>query len=256
MLKHQPKTLARTLDYIARYAPGEYGLFWDPDGAMPWKEFYWALQEDASLRFVREATIRELGLLGVDLPFVLDGSRLRLADKVKKPVYPLASEVPERLYCGLRPKNLVFVQNNGLRSAARPYVALCAERELALRIAKRRERASILIDILARGAFEKGVPFLVAGPHLYLVESVPAEFMLLPKISRDPAERLAEGGRKREAKAKAMPSPSPTPGSFTVEAHHVLAGGPSPESAGKGARKGAKGGWKKEGRKERHKRDL
>jgi putative RNA 2'-phosphotransferase len=252
MLKHQPKTLARILDYIARHAPGEHGLFWDPDGVMPWKEFYWALQEDPSLRFVREATIRELTLIGMDLSFVLDGNLLRLVGEVTKPVYPLASEVPERLYYGLRPNNLVFVQNNGLRSSARRYVALCSERDLALRIARRRERAPILIDILARGAFEKGLPFLVAGPHLYLAESVPVEFMLFPKMSRDLAERLAGSVAKQEAK----PSPTATPGSFTVEAHHIQGYGPSPVSAGKGAKRGSKGGWKKEGRKERHKRNI
>src|SRR5208337_4911171 len=100
MLKHQPKTLAKILDYIARRSPGEHGLFWDPDGGMPWKEFYWVLQEDPSLRFVRESTIRELALLGIELPFALDGKLLRLRPEVACPRYPSASEVPERLYFG------------------------------------------------------------------------------------------------------------------------------------------------------------
>ena len=139
MLKHQPKILAKTLDYISRHSPGEHGLFWDPDGTMPWKELYWAMQEDPSLRFVRESTIREIGSLGIELPFVLDGSRLRLVAEVGSPQYPPASEVPGRLTSGIRAKNMVYVQDNGLKSVGRPFVALCADRELALRIAKRRE---------------------------------------------------------------------------------------------------------------------
>ncbi len=123
MLKHQPKTLAKTLDYIARRSPGEYGLFWDPGGTMPWKEFYWALQEDLSLRFVRESTIRELTLLGIELPFALDGTLLRLRPEFALPAYPPASDVPERLYFGLKPKNLVHTQKIGLRSTRRRFVA-------------------------------------------------------------------------------------------------------------------------------------
>ncbi len=64
-----PRTLARTLSTIAVHCPWEHGLFWDPDGSMPWKEFYWALQEDHSLRFVRESHIRELAYLGLEVPF-------------------------------------------------------------------------------------------------------------------------------------------------------------------------------------------
>ncbi|MGC9965425.1 MAG: hypothetical protein ABSE08_08465 [Syntrophobacteraceae bacterium] len=248
MLKHQPKTLARTLEYIAIRSPGEYGLFWDPDGAMPWKEFYWALQEDPSLRFVRESTVRELGLLGMELPFVLDGSRLRLVPETIKPEYPAASEVPERLYLGLRPKNMVYIQKNGLHSAGKRLLALCSERELALRIAKRREQAPILIEILAREASGSGLSFFVAGPHLYLAESVPVEFIVFPKIRRDLLERPAERVPKREEK----PSPAVAPGSFTVQPHHLQASQPS----GKGMKKDARSGWKKDSRKERHKRDL
>ena len=123
MLKHQPKTLAKTLDYIIWRSPGEYGLFWDPDGTMPWKDFYWALQEDLSLRFVRQSTIRELTLLGIELPFALDGNLLRLRPEFALPVYPPASDVPERLYFGLKPKNLAHTQKFGLISTRRRFVA-------------------------------------------------------------------------------------------------------------------------------------
>jgi len=251
MLKQQHKTLAKTLDYIARRSPGEYGLFWDPDGQMPWKEFYWALQEDPSLRFVRESTIRELGLLGIVLPFVIDGSRLRLVGEAAGPEYTSASEVPARLYFGLRPKNMVHAQKNGLQSAVRRYVPLCSDRKLALRIAERRESTPVLIEILARDASENGISFLVAGPDLYLTEAVPAEFILFPKIRHDFAEKLAERAPKREVKF----SPAEAPGSFTVKTHHLQIHGPS-DSAGKGAKNERRSGWKKDSRKERRKRDI
>jgi putative RNA 2'-phosphotransferase len=217
MLKHQHKTLAKTLGYIVTHSPGEYGLFWDPDVTMPWKEFYWALQEDLSLRFVRQPTIQELALLGIDLPFVLDGSLIRLRPEFARPAYLPAPDVPKRLYFGLKPKNLVYTQKSGLRSSRRRFVAVCGERELALRIARREEKTPIPIEILAREACESGLSFLSAGLHLYLVESIPAEFIVFPQMRQDLVERLAAPARKPQV----QPSPPPTPGSFIVQARHL-----------------------------------
>lgn len=245
MLKSQPKTLAKTLAYIGIRAPAEFGLFWDPDGTMPWKEFYWALQEEPSLRFVRESNIRELTLLGVELPFRLDGRLLRLAPGVFPPEYPPAGNVPERLYFAARPKNLVSIQNFGLRPVPRPFLPLCADREPALRIGRRREPEPVVLEVLARKALGAGISFLVAGDGLYLAEAVPAEFLLIPKIREDAAEGPSSGPEKKQ-KQKAVP---PSPGSFVVQPHHI-------ENTTKRPAKGKKDGWKDKSRKERRKRDV
>lgn len=250
MLKHQPGTLAKTLDFIGRRSPAEYGLFWDPDGTMPWKEFYWALQEDPSLRFVRESTIRELTLLGVELPFVLEGNLLRLRPEAGPAVYLRAAELPKRLYFGLKPKQLAFARENGLKPTRRRFVPLCDEKEFALRIAKRTEQSPLLIEVLAEEAERSGLSVLAAGVHLYLVESVAAQFLVFPKIRQDLAEKLARPAPK--------PKPSPpspvAPGSFIVQPHHFGAPGTAKPDK-KGANKDGRG-WKRSGRKERHKRDV
>jgi putative RNA 2'-phosphotransferase len=251
MLKHQHKTLAKTLDYITWRSPGEYGLFWDPEGTMPWKDFYWALQEDFSLRFVRQSTIQELTLLGMELPFTLDGTLLRLRPGFAPPAYPAASDVPARLYLGLKPKNLVHTQNIGLISTRRRFVPVCGQRELALRIARRDEKTPLAIEILAREACQSGLSFFAAGPYLYLVEAIPAEFIVFPKVRQDFAERLAAPPRKPGV----QPSPNTAPGSFIVQTRHLEAPGAGKPTK-KGPKKDPKSGWKKEGRKERHKRDM
>ncbi len=249
MLKHQPGTLAKTLDFIGRHSPGEHGLFWDPDGTMPWKDFYWALQEDTSLRFVREATIRELTLLGLELPFLLEGNVLRLRPEAGPPVYSPAPELPRRLYFGLKPKQLASARENGLSPTRRRFVPLCDDRELALRIAKRTEQSPILIEIPGEEIQRSSLTVYAAGPHLYLVESVPAKFLLFPKIRQDLAEKLAA------PVSKPKPAPPVAPGSFIVQPHHLgIPGAAKP--AGKAADRGGGGGWKRKGRKERHKRDV
>jgi putative RNA 2'-phosphotransferase len=251
MLKHQPKTLAKTLDYMVRRSPGEHGLFWDPDGAMPWKDLYWAMQQDPSLRFVREPTIREIELLGIELPFYLDGNLLRLRPEFGPPVYEPAAIVPQRLYFGLKPKHLVHVQKIGLSSTRRRFVALCANRDLALKFAARTEASPILLEIFAGQASENGLPFLDAGGDLYLTDRVPVEFILFPKVRQDLVEKLAAP----PIKPKNQPASSASAGTFIVKPQHLQTPG-SGEQPGKTAKTNARDGWKKERRKERHKRDI
>lgn len=249
-MKHQPKTLARTLEYIGFRSPGEFGLFWDPDGTMPWKEFYWALQEDADLRFVRQANLRELELLGMEMMFRLDGNLLRLSPSVAPPLYPATVHVPERLYFGARSKNVVVTQKLGLKASGRRFVPLCPERELALRIARRREPEPILLEIFARRAVEEGITFYDAGAQLFLAESIPAELLLFPKLRREIIEKIAEGVQK----SKEKPKGPLTPGSYTVQPYHIA--GAAAEKAPKKSGKGDRTDWKKGSRKERRKREV
>ena len=245
MLKHQPKTLAKTLDYIARRSPGEYGLFWDPDGTMPWKDFYWALQQDDSLRFVRESTIKEITLLGIELPFVFEGNLLRLRPEFGPPVYEPAVEMPGRLYFGLKPKNLIHTRKFGLKNARRPFVPLSSRRETALRIAGRTEEGPLLIEILALEASEAGLSFFAAGGDLYLIDSVPVEYILFPNIRRDLAERLAAAPA-----AKQKVSTPSTPGSFIVDPQYFEAPGSGRPAGKRGRRTTRQDGKRTGGKKE------
>ena len=120
--QYNPKTLAKTICYITCHAPAEYGLFWDPDATMPWKELYWALQEDPTLRFIRESHIRELTYLGLELPFVLDGNLLRLMPNWPQPSYPLTDSPPERLYFACRRKQYSILREHGITASRRPYL--------------------------------------------------------------------------------------------------------------------------------------
>jgi putative RNA 2'-phosphotransferase len=256
MTRYIPKTLAKTLSYIACYAPWEYGLFWGPDGTMPWKELYWALQEDDSLRFVRESHIREIEFLGLPLPFSIDGSLLRLKD-VHSPVYP-AVIPPERLYYACRRKQHAFIVQHGLDAAnsSRPFLAFAVDRELALRIGKRRDPQPVLIECLCKKAVADGVLFRRVGAELYLIQSLASEHLLCPPVREGllsrPAAKSAE--KRRTSQKEQLPT---SPGSFLVDlsgladpSHRGTTGTPS-------KRKGRGGpDWKREARKDRHKRGF
>jgi putative RNA 2'-phosphotransferase len=252
---HTPSgTLAKTLRYIAWVAPAVHGLFWDGDGTMPWKELYWVLQEDPELRFVRESHVRELLLLGIALPFTLEGSRLKLLPSTRGPDYPLATEVPERLYWAYRPRQHHNMQQHGLRAAARPWLPLAMDRELALRIGKRRHPEAVIVDILARRAAANGTPFHCAGEGLFLASAIAPEYLILPLLRQDLAARPPARGAG--VKSRRVAAERSHPGSYLVSAE-TLQTVTDPQGAAKTRHKSGRGSdWKRRSRRERTKRTV
>ena len=254
-VRHMPKTLAKTLSYILYHSPGEYGLFWNPDGTMPWRELYWTLQEDPSLRYVRETHLREIAYLGIELPASLDGSTLRLGAGVSIPAYPVVEQVPDRLYYGCRRKHYPVVRRYGLAASSRPFVALASDKELALRFGRRRDPQPVLIEVSAKKASKDGILFRMAGPELYLVESLPVETLICPPIRDEDA--LESTSKKRTGHPASKPEIISTPGSFLMHPDHLRDSSQPKGTAAKGKEKGKKGeDWKRQSRKERHKRSI
>lgn len=259
--QYMPKTLAKTLTYIMYHSPWEYGLFWDPDGTMPWKELYWALQEDPSLRFVRESHLKELRYLGIKLPAFIEENRLHLQEGFPAPDYPPADSPPERLFYACRKKHYPVVLQHGLSASSRKFLPLSTDREAALRLGRRRDKEPVLIEILARKASAEGeIVFREAGPLLYLVESLPVKYLMGPPLRVD--EISASEAKKKKGQKSAREEAPATPGSFFVNPRHIqesfqdrgaAAGAGVPGSKKKGKR-GAE--WKREARKERHKREV
>lgn len=256
-----PKTLAKTLATIACTLPHEYGLFWDEDGTMPWKEFYWALQEDPRLRFVRESTLKELTLLGYPLPFALDGSRLRLRERSPETIYDPVGEPPPRLFTAIRRRHLPGVRAQGLRALHRSYVPLWTDPHTAERMAKRRNPDFVILEIRARDASASGTMFFLAGRDLYLTKFVDVRHVVFPKT---PLEDDDEPSRRpsRVSRPEEQENIHAAPGSFPVAPRHIQKVFPNwasetePAKGGSGKRGKKEGNWKREARKERRKREI
>jgi putative RNA 2'-phosphotransferase len=255
---YSPKTLAKTLAYILYHSPGEHGLFWDPDGTMPWKEFYWVLQEDPSLRFVRESHLKEIAGLGIDFPAIADGRSCRLKEGHAQPHYPVAEHPPRRLYCGCPKRRLPIVRDDGLRPTSRPFLPLLSDRDMALRMARRRDPEGVVIEVQTEKAVQEGITFLAAGGPLYLSLGIPSSCLLLPLIREEGISRAPDNSKRKKTATK--PTGHATPGSFLMTPGHLqdaLPGLPGHAAAGKPSKKGARGpGWKRDSRKERNKRDI
>lgn len=258
-----PKTLAKTLTTMACSLPGDYGLFWDDDGTMPWKEFYWALQEDPRLRFVRQSTVKELSLLGFPLPFVLEGPRVRLLERAPGTRYEEAVVPPARLFAGIHRRQLPAVRTEGLRPLHRSYVPLWTDKNTAERMVRRRGSTDpVVLEVLAREAHAGGGVFFRAGENLFLTKAVASVHLVFPRTAlEDDAEKAGEKPG-RSPKREQWVKPDAMAGSFAMEARHVKGLFPdwSSEAEPKkepSTRKGKKEGhWKRAARKERRKREI
>lgn len=249
-----PKTLARTLSYVAWHSASEFGLFWDPDGSMPWKDLYWALQDDPSMRFVREAHIREILYLGLELPFYIEEGRLRLHGGFPPIEYPMEDSPPERLFHACPVKQFRVIRELGLRASRRHYVMLCAERDPAERFARRRYRDPRVFEVLGRDAACSGISIRDAGNGLYLAERVPPEYVVLPRLRQQELAQLAESSRQREKKPS-TPIEVSMPGSYGIDVPQLEELYKMKQANGKAGMKGrSRRGWKEDARGDRHKR--
>lgn len=258
MARYLPKTLAKTISYIAYHAPAEYGLFWDSNGTMPWKEFYWALQEDPSLRFVRQSHIQELNYLQITVPFTVEDNLLRLQSQFPAPTYPVAEHVPNRLFCACARKHVGFASKHGLLATGRSFLTVCADKDLAVRIGTRRDPQPSVVEIFAERAADDGIVFRSAGAELYLVESIPTDYLHVPPVREEELLRLT--AKKRE-KLPPRTQRDPSPGSFVVSLGHfqeTLGEKPSKAANQKGKKSQKGADWKREARKgkDRWKRSL
>jgi putative RNA 2'-phosphotransferase len=253
-----PKTLAKTISFIACTAPSEYGLFWDAEGTMPWKELYWALQEDPQLRFVREPVIKELELIGLDLPFTLQSGQLRAKDPAELPK-PEACSPPATLYYWARRKQYRAIMQNGLiPSASRSYVALFSDKDVAKRRAQRRDPQPVLVTVTAGKAHEAGISFLNAGSDMFLCPGIPVDYLVFAPVSEEDLNPFPNQ-KKRERKPQKRSPKEEQIGSFLVAPEHFGGFGDEGEAPGylKKEKKRGKGpDWKRQARKDRRKRDI
>jgi len=110
-----------------------------------------------------------------------------------------SENTPKILFAAVRRKAHVHVMEKGLFSD-RPLV-LSPDRDMALRIGRRRDQKPIMLEVMTGPAQQQGVSFYAFG-DLYLAREIPAEFISGPPVP----EELRNPSRPR--KRKTVPQPS------------------------------------------------
>ncbi|MCD6319366.1 MAG: RNA 2'-phosphotransferase [Candidatus Desulfofervidaceae bacterium] len=204
------KGLSKLMSYILRHRPDEFGLCLDEEGFVSLKELHQAITEDKNWSFVRKSHLMDVINFADRERFELKDGKIRAtyghSIPVKlnyKPVTP-----PKLLYHATSRKAYPYILKKGLLPMGRQYAHLAVNKDLALRIGKRRDNKPVLLEIQAQKAAQDGIEFFCPNELIYLVKTIPPQYISGPplhKVQKQPVQ-------------KKLPPPPPqiTPGSFNL----------------------------------------
>lgn len=237
--KTQMKThnLAQFMLYVLGHRPDEFGLLPDEEGFIPYKELLWALHEEPGWGYVRKGHINEVLLSPDGHRFKAREDMIRALDRrwhfdLESP----AKNLPTTLFVGVRRRAHRNVMEKGLASAHGKYIVLSPDRDMAMRIGRRRDQKPVLLEISTRSVSEAGIAPKPFG-DLFIANQVPAEAMTGPPApKKDP-----EATQKKE---KTIPDRRPDfeSGTFVLDVKRD----PDPSRYPKGKKRK---GWKEAARK-------
>jgi putative RNA 2'-phosphotransferase len=234
--------LSRLMAYILGHRPDEFGLVPDEEGFVTYKEFLWAVHEESGWGYVREGHINEV-LLGKDRAlFESRDKRIRALERrwsldLKNPSHA----VPKILYSAIRRRAHPLVMEEGLRPMGNRYHILTPDRDMAMRIGRRRDQRPVALELMADAAEKKGTLFYPFG-NLFLTTEVPAIYISGPPVSKEVIKAPKEKPQRKEERP-----PDFEAGTF------VLDPGRDPDRSRRTRGKKTKG-WKEEARKQRRKK--
>jgi putative RNA 2'-phosphotransferase len=229
------------LTYILGYRPDEFGLVPDEEGFVRYKDLFKALHEENGWRHVRSSHINEM-LMGRERE-LFDAQNDRIRSRVRhwglNPYDELP--LPGLLYTPVRKRAHPVAMERGLKAEHNAYLALSADRKMALRIGRRRDPHPVLLEIPAATAGRKGVLIFPFG-DLFLAPEIPSAFIAGPRPPKDSLERDDKKIDKKQKTDSGLKTP--TPGSFTLDPRRD----PDPSRKKRGKKRK---GWKEEARKMR-----
>jgi putative RNA 2'-phosphotransferase len=208
MRSRELKQLARFVEVALGRRPDELGLVPDREGFVRIKNFLQAVREEKSFRSLRQASLDELRVSLPHPPFEILGNRIRTVDRTHLPSPQPAENPPGLLFTGIRRKAWPHVHEKGLTAGSDDFVVLSSDRELATRMACRRDSRPVLLEVSTRRLIDTGILVMQFGASLFTAAEIPKGCFSgppLPKAAPDTPQ------------AAAKPSRPVTPGSFTLD---------------------------------------
>lgn len=175
------KSLSKYLSLILRHNPALLGIPLDEGG---WAEIRTLLKlmNEKGMKVSLES-LQEMVETNDKQRFAIseDGFRIRanqghsLAVSLGlQPVTP-----PEILYHGTTDKYIESIREKGLLKMSRQHVHLSATKDTALKVGSRHGKP-LIINVLSEKMHQSGYPFYLSENGVWLVDSVPAEFLEFP----------------------------------------------------------------------------
>ncbi len=208
--KQSVKKLSKFLSYVLGHKPDEFGLVPDVNGFVKTGELLKALHEEEGWRTVRNSNINEL-LVTLEKPVIeIKENLIRAADRTNLPEYALTDNIPKLLFTCVRRKAYPFTLDKGISPSSFGRVILSVDKDLALKMGRRKDQAPVLLTVQAQKAVQQGIAFFQAVDSLYMADSIPPDCFIGPPL---PKEKPETG---KPAQPKEIKAPQ-TPGSYTID---------------------------------------
>ncbi|WP_417563087.1 RNA 2'-phosphotransferase [Microbacterium sp.] len=172
-------TISKTMSHALRHAPGEYGLQLDAAGWTDLEE----VRAAVSTALRTTVTIDDIERVVAESPkrrFESDGVSIRAAygHSVDGRIeHTVAENPPARLFHATAPNVLPAIRIEGLRAMGRQYVHLAVDPEVATRVGRRKASNPALLGVDAAKFLADGHQLFAAGPHIFLADAVPPEYL-------------------------------------------------------------------------------
>ena len=240
-VSHQLRRLEKFLVYILGHHPDEFGLIPDRDGFVKTKEVLKVLTEEKGWRHVRRSDLNELQLSLPTCRIEMFGNQIRCRQREHLPQPGPALAPPKLVYTCVRRRAYATVAQHGIRPGAQPFIILCAEEQLALRLGRRLDPQPILLTVNVGTSNPKGVQLRQYGRRIFLTDFIPADAFSGPPL---PKERI----EKPRTSPPEIARPR-TPGSYVVDVQKIT----TPHKRGEHPHRKKEIQWKKE-RKQQNRR--
>ncbi|MBN1233074.1 MAG: RNA 2'-phosphotransferase [Candidatus Coatesbacteria bacterium] len=181
--------LSKTLAYILRHHPEEFGLSLDEDGMIDIFKLLDVLYKTKGWTLVKE----DLDPLVKDDPkqrYRYDEQENRIGANYGHSIENMKIFYPEivpptELFHGTTQDNVATIFKDGLKPQGRNFVHLSASLKEAVNVGLRRDPKPAVFKVLALAAHKAGIVFYRSQNNIYLVKEIPPQFLTIePQGSR------------------------------------------------------------------------
>ncbi len=229
--------LIRLMSYALAHKPDEFGLAPDLHGFVNIKELLQAFHEEPEWKYVRQSHINEALIHSKNGLFQLKDNRIRATERHWGHVLaPPSLPPPKTMFSPIRRRAHHHTFKKGLHTAEDRWIILCPDREMALRIGKRKDPSPVILEIRALEAHRDGIPFFRLGSLLLANEILP-KYIGGPLPPKEEPKKASEAPKQTQKDRMNLGA-----GTFVLD----ITRDPDPQRRTKGRKPK---GWKEDARK-------
>lgn len=196
--------ISRLVVYVLGHKPYEFGLVPDKEGFVSVKEFLQAVHEEPGWGYIRKGHINEILLSQDRSLFELDDMQIRVLERhwhldLENP----AKVLPKILFIGIRNRAHPAVLKNGFRQKDEGYHILTHDKDMAKRIASRKDNKPVILEVMSDKAQKEGSLFFPFG-KLFLTKEIQERHIAGPPIPKAIMKAKEEKSKKKEGKVREL----------------------------------------------------